>query len=71
MKKCFSKILLPLFACYPIGDALGGASEPVRLFVKEVPLKVLGKEVPVIAIEQPMAPRDTLQRKAMDFTWKL
>ena len=52
MKKCLSKILLPLFACYLIGDALGGASEPVRLFVKEVPLKVLGKEVNVIAIEQ-------------------
>jgi len=31
---------------------LGGGSEPVRLFVKEVPLKVLGKEVTVIAIEQ-------------------
>ena len=27
-------------------------SEPVRLFVKEVPLKVLGKELTVIAIEQ-------------------
>jgi len=52
MKKCLSKILLPLFVCYLIGDALGGASEPVRLFVKEVPLKVLGKEVNVIAIEQ-------------------
>src|SRR5215470_11661089 len=52
MKKCLSKILLPIFACYLIGDALGGASDPVRLFVKEVPLKVLGKEVTVIAIEQ-------------------
>src|SRR5262245_21677145 len=52
MKKCLSKIILPIFACYLIGDALGGASEPVRLFVKEVPLKVLGKEVTVIAIEQ-------------------
>jgi len=31
---------------------LGSASEPVRLFVKEVPLRVLGKEVTVIAIEQ-------------------
>ena len=31
---------------------MGGGSEPVRLFVKEVPLKVLGKEVTVIAIEQ-------------------
>jgi hypothetical protein len=52
MKKCLSKILLPILACFLIGDALGGASEPVRLFVKEVPLKVLGKEVTVIAIEQ-------------------
>ena len=52
MKKCLSKIVLPIFACYLVGDALGGGSEPVRLFVKEVPLKVLGKEVTVIAIEQ-------------------
>src|SRR5262245_2509174 len=52
MKKCHSKLLLTIFACYLIGDALGGASDPVRLFVKEVPLKVLGKEVTVIAIEQ-------------------
>ncbi len=36
----------------PLAAAFGGASEPVRLFVKEVPLKVLGKEVTVIAIEQ-------------------
>lgn len=28
------------------------SSEPVRLFVKEVPLKVLEKEVTVVAIEQ-------------------
>jgi FtsP/CotA-like multicopper oxidase with cupredoxin domain len=52
MKICLSKILLPILACFLIGDALGGASEPARLFVKEVPLKVLGKEVTVIAIEQ-------------------
>jgi len=52
MKKCFSQVLLAIFACYSIGNPLGGASEPVRLFVKEVPLKVLGKEIPVIAIEQ-------------------
>jgi len=52
MKKSVRNILLPLLACFLIGDALGGASEPVRLFVKEVPLKVLGKEVTVIAIEQ-------------------
>ena len=38
--------------CFLFGDALGSASEPVHLFVKEVPLKVLGKEVKVIAIEQ-------------------
>ena len=35
-----------------MGDAWGGASEPVRLFVKEVPLKILGKTVTVIAIQQ-------------------
>ena len=52
MKKSVRNVLLPLLACFLIGDALGGASEPVRLFVKEVPLKVLGKEVTVIAIEQ-------------------
>ena len=33
-------------------EAFGYASETVRLFVKEVPLKVLGKEVTVVAIEQ-------------------
>lgn len=52
MKKCFGKILLPVIACFLAGDALGSASEPVRLFVKEVPLKILGKEITVIAIEQ-------------------
>jgi hypothetical protein len=52
MKKCFGKIPLLIIVCFLIGDALGGASELVRLFVKEVPLKVLGKEVTVIAIEQ-------------------
>ena len=35
-----------------IADALGAGSEPVHLFVKEVRLKVLGKELTVIAIEQ-------------------
>ena len=45
-------MLLPIVVCFLIGDALGSTSEPVRLFVKEVPLKVLGKEVTVIAIEQ-------------------
>ena len=52
MKKCIRKILLSMAVCFLIGDALGGTSEPVRLFVKEVPLKVLGKELTVIAIEQ-------------------
>jgi hypothetical protein len=52
MKKCIGKILLPIALCFLIGDALGGTSKPVRLFVKEVPLKVLGKELTVIAIEQ-------------------
>src|SRR5215471_6265191 len=52
MKKCLAKILLSIAVCFLIGDALGSTSEPVRLFVKEVPLKALGKEVTVIAIEQ-------------------
>ena len=52
MKRRFSKILLSAIACFLIGNAAVGASERVRLFVKEVPLKVLGKEVTVIAIEQ-------------------
>lgn len=34
------------------GGLFAAGSEPVRLFVKEVPLSVLGKEVTVIAIEQ-------------------
>jgi FtsP/CotA-like multicopper oxidase with cupredoxin domain len=52
MKKRIRHILLPIALCFLIGDAFGGTSEPVRLFVKEVPLKVLGKELSVIAIEQ-------------------
>ena len=52
MKKRLGKTLLPILACFLIGDALGGASDAVRLFVKKVPLNVLGKEVRVIAIEQ-------------------
>jgi FtsP/CotA-like multicopper oxidase with cupredoxin domain len=52
MKRCFSKILLPAIACVLIGNTPAGASERVRLFVKDLPLKVLGKEVAVIAIEQ-------------------
>src|SRR5437764_11647661 len=52
MRKSVRNILLLIFACFLTGEPLGGAPEPVRLFVKEVPLKVLGKEVTVIAIEQ-------------------
>src|SRR5215467_9892944 len=52
MKKGLGKILLPIAVCFLIGEALGGTSDPVRLFVKEVPLKALGKEFTVIAIEQ-------------------
>jgi FtsP/CotA-like multicopper oxidase with cupredoxin domain len=52
MKKRLGKSLLPILAYFLIGGALGGTSDAVRLFVKEVPLKVLGKEVRVIAIEQ-------------------
>jgi len=52
MKKSIGKILLSLTVCLLIGNASGSASEPVRLFVKEVPLKILGKTVTVIAIEQ-------------------
>src|SRR5215813_6927288 len=52
MKKCIAKILLSIAVCFLIGDTLGATSEPVRLFVKEVPLKVLGKKSTVIAIAQ-------------------
>src|SRR5262245_13718018 len=52
MNKCIGKILLSIAVCFLIGDALASTPEPVRLFVKEVPLKVLGKELSVIAIEQ-------------------
>src|SRR5215813_15032373 len=52
MKKCIGKMLLPLAVCLLIEEAFGSTSEPVRLFVKEVPLKVLGKDLSVIAIEQ-------------------
>jgi FtsP/CotA-like multicopper oxidase with cupredoxin domain len=37
---------------FAFGEVFGADPNPVRLFVKEVPLKVLGKEVSVIAIEQ-------------------
>jgi FtsP/CotA-like multicopper oxidase with cupredoxin domain len=52
VKKCIAKIVLTTAVCLVIADALGTGSEPVRLFVKEVPLKLLGKELTVIAIEQ-------------------
>ena len=44
-------MLLPLALCLLIGETFG-STEPVRLFVKEVPLKILGKDLTVIAIEQ-------------------
>ena len=50
MKKRLVGMLGVLIVVFLARQALG--SEPVRLFVKEVPLKVLGKEVTVIAIEQ-------------------
>src|SRR5215475_9334828 len=52
MKKSIGKRLIAITLCLLVGNALGSASEPVRLFVKEVPLKVLGKTVTVIAIKQ-------------------
>ena len=52
MNKCTRKIFLPIILCFLIGGASGSTSEPVRLFVKDVPLKVLGEEVSVLAIEQ-------------------
>ena len=44
--------LLGLIFVFAFGEVFGADPNPVRLFVKEVPLKVLGKEVSVIAIEQ-------------------
>ena len=44
--------LLGLLFVFAFGEVFGADPNPVRLFVKEVPLKVLGKEVSVIAIEQ-------------------
>src|SRR5205814_8583321 len=52
MKKSVRNILLLIFACFLSGERLSGAPERVRLFVKEIPLQVLGKDVTVIAIEQ-------------------
>jgi Multicopper oxidase len=44
--------ILGLIFVFASGELFGADPQPVRLFVKEVPLKVLGKEVSVIAIEQ-------------------
>src|SRR5262249_54074743 len=52
MKKSIGKMLLPIAVCLLIGEAFGSSSEPVRLFVKEVPLKIMGKDLSVIPIEQ-------------------
>jgi FtsP/CotA-like multicopper oxidase with cupredoxin domain len=52
MKKRLVRMLGVLIVFLLAKAAFGSGSEPVRLFVKEVPLKVLGKEVTVIAIEQ-------------------
>ena len=52
MKKRLVRMLEVLITVFLATEAFGYASETVRLFVKEVPLKVLGKEVTVVAIEQ-------------------
>ena len=52
MKKRPFRMLGVLIVFFLVKEAFGSGPEPVRLFVKEVPLKVLGKEVTVIAIEQ-------------------
>ena len=52
MKRCFAQVLLAILGHLLTAPAVTAAPEPVRLFVREVPLKVLGKEVRVIAIEQ-------------------
>src|SRR5262245_29902131 len=67
MKKSIGKMLLPLAACLLIGEAFGSTAEPVRLFVKEVPLKVLGKDLSVIAIEQADNTRGYSPEKADGF----
>jgi hypothetical protein len=43
--------ILGLIFAFAFGELLGADPNPVRLFVKEVPLTVLGKEIRVIAIE--------------------
>jgi hypothetical protein len=70
MTKCIGKIVLAIAACFLIGDPLGGTSEPVRLFVKEVPLKILGKELSVMRSSKLTAHRDILQKRPTDFTSK-
>jgi hypothetical protein len=59
MKKRPFRMLGVLIVFFLVKDAFGSGPEPVRLFVKEVPLKVLGKEVTVIAIEQADGTQDT------------
>ena len=51
MNRCLAGTLGFLCVLLP-KEMFGAGSEPVRLFVKEVPLTVLGKDVTVIAIEQ-------------------
>ena len=51
MNRCLAGALGFLCVLLP-KEMFGAGSEPVRLFVKEVPLTVLGKDVAVIAIEQ-------------------
>src|SRR5215472_7125977 len=67
MNKCIRKIFLPIILCFLIGGASGSTSEPVRLFVKDVPLKVLGEEVSVLAIEQADGPHGYSPEKAEGF----
>ena len=52
VKKGIFRIQIALIVCCLLHAGLACASDAVRLFVKELPLKVLGKEVTVIAIEQ-------------------
>ena len=44
--------ILGLIFAFAFGELFGADPNPVRLFVKEVPLKVLGREMSVIAIAQ-------------------
>jgi FtsP/CotA-like multicopper oxidase with cupredoxin domain len=41
-----------LLSCPPVASAEGASDSPVRLYVREVPFKIFGKEVKVLAIEQ-------------------